>query len=81
MATYSYRCNYITSLTLPDGHTVIDHESKAEILWQSFKERLGTTEFTEILYDLQTLLHEVDMPGLDIPLQSRKSMQSSRIYH
>lgn len=46
---------------------VSDHESKAEILWQSFKERLGVSEFTGIQYDLSTLLHEVDLPVLDDP--------------
>lgn len=28
---------------------------------------MGVTEFTEILYDHRTLLHEVDLPGLDDP--------------
>lgn len=72
MATYSYRRNFITSLALPNGNTVSDHESKAEILWQAFRERLGVTEFTHILYDLGSLLQATDLQGLDDPFSEEE---------
>lgn len=32
------------------------HEVKADILWNAFKERMGKTEFTQMLFDLDQLL-------------------------
>ena len=51
-ATMKYRRNLITYLANDNGDLVYDHESKAELLWQSFKERLGTSNFTGIQLDL-----------------------------
>lgn len=67
MATYSYRRKYITNLSLEDGSVVSDHEQKAMALWISYKERLGVSEFSAMAYDLASLLHVVDLPGLDEP--------------
>jgi hypothetical protein len=36
---------------------MFDHETKASILWESFKERLGMSEFTHMYFDLSSLLH------------------------
>lgn len=52
---------------MPDRNIVTDHESKAEVLWHAFKQRLGITEFTEIQYNLAPLLQEVDLSGMDDP--------------
>jgi hypothetical protein len=41
VATRNYRHNYIASLATEDGRIVTQHEQKAAILWQSFKNRLG----------------------------------------
>lgn len=62
IATHSYRRNCIQMLQLPDGTTITDHALKAGALWSSFKERLGITEFDEILFDLRALIAEVDLP-------------------
>jgi hypothetical protein len=35
------------------------HEEKAEIIWKSFKSRMGTSEFSEMHFDLNDLIHPV----------------------
>lgn len=47
-ATMKYRRNLITSLENNSGVTVFDHQQKAHLIWQSFKERLGISEFSGI---------------------------------
>ncbi|KAL6650157.1 hypothetical protein ACP70R_014381 [Stipagrostis hirtigluma subsp. patula] len=65
MVTVSYRRNYIANLSLEDGTVVSEHDIKAGVLWLSFKERLGISEFPEMLYDLSELVHRVELPCLD----------------
>lgn len=72
MATISFRRNYIARLTLDDGSTVTDHTLKAGALWTAFKERLGTTEFQEISFDLDSLIDQVELLRWTIPFQKRK---------
>jgi hypothetical protein len=67
MATYSYKKKYITSLTLDDGSTIFDHDQKATALWLSYKDRLGVSEFSNILYDLSEIIQAVELPVLDDP--------------
>jgi hypothetical protein len=65
MATYSLRRNFITSLTLDVGSVVYDHEQKASLLWFAYRERLGVSEFSEILLELSELIQVVDLPEMD----------------
>jgi hypothetical protein len=48
----------ITSLIDDNDNIVYDHESKANLLWQSFKARLGTTIFSRLLFDLSQYFEE-----------------------
>jgi hypothetical protein len=41
IATQNYRRNHISHLQLSDGSVVVDHDQKAGILWNSYKDRLG----------------------------------------
>jgi hypothetical protein len=43
-----------------NGHDKSKHEDKASIFWDSYKERLGTKEFTQMHFDLRTLVHNVE---------------------
>jgi hypothetical protein len=43
-----------------DGEEKFSHEEKANILWEAYKERLGTREFTHMYFDLSTLVARVD---------------------
>jgi hypothetical protein len=72
MATYSFRKKYITSLTLENGTTIFDHDQKAAALWLSYKDRLGVSEFSDILYDLSELIEAVDLPVLDDPFSQEE---------
>jgi hypothetical protein len=54
--TIRHRHNTIISLQADDGEMITSHEGKANLLWESYKKRLGTSEFTHIYFDLQELL-------------------------
>lgn len=64
-ATVKYRRNLITQLVDEQGQQLINHNDKAALIWESFKERLGTTNFTGLQIDLPTLLdNSVDLSSL-----------------
>lgn len=67
MDTHSFRRNSIPSLLADDGTTICDHEIKVGLLWNSFKDKLGISEFSEMLFDLQLLISSVPLPILDKP--------------
>jgi hypothetical protein len=50
---------------LEDGTSATEHEHKAAILWNSFKDRLGQIEFELMLFDLSTLIQPVQLCELD----------------
>jgi len=56
MATIAHKRNFIVSLTNTDGSIITDHEQKANMLWTNYKNRLGVSEFTNISYNLSSLL-------------------------
>jgi hypothetical protein len=74
------------SLKNVEGAIVTSHEEKTNILWSSFKDRLGTSEFTHMYFNLNELLqrendlsvlvssftHE-EINGIVMNLPSRKS--------
>lgn len=45
-ATIKYRRNLITKLMDSQGNELVSHREKETLIWQSFKERLGTTNFS-----------------------------------
>jgi len=65
MATISHKRNFIVSLTNADGSIVLDHEQKANLLWTAYKNRMGVSEFTNISYDLSSLLTAHNLEELD----------------
>lgn len=67
MATISFRRNYIASLLLDDCTCVHDHSLKAGVLFTSFNDRLGRSDFHETLFDLSNLIQSVDLPVMDDP--------------
>jgi len=72
MATIAHKRNFIFSLTKHDGTVVTEHEQKANLLWESYKQRLGICEFSNIHYDLSTLLTEHNLDHLDIEFSQTK---------
>ena len=72
MATIAHKRNFIFSLTKPDGTVVTEHEQKTNLLWESYKQRLGNCEFSNIHYDLSTLLIEQNLDHLDTKFSQTK---------
>jgi hypothetical protein len=64
MASQNRLRKYIGSLSTEDDILVSDHEQKATILWNAFTDRLGTSEFQGIHYDLSTLLQSQDFSSI-----------------
>jgi hypothetical protein len=72
-ATIRHNKNAIMVLKNKDGHEKFTHEDKTVIIWEAFKERMGTSEFTEIYFDLNDLVQPVDNPeDLVAPFSNEK---------
>lgn len=57
-ATIKHRRNIITKLVTDEGELYSTHADKELIIWQSFRQRLGLTEFNDMLFDLPSLIQE-----------------------
>jgi hypothetical protein len=57
---------------LENGTTIFDHDQKVAAIWLSDKDRLGVSEFSDILYDLFELIQAVDLPVLDDPFSQEE---------
>jgi hypothetical protein len=55
-ASIKHNRNTITSIRSTDGSVLTNHEDKALFIWNSFKERLGISEFSSMNIDLATLI-------------------------
>ena len=55
-ATIRHRRNIITKLAIDEGEVHTSHASKELVVWQSFKQRLGVSEFNNMLFDLTSLI-------------------------
>jgi hypothetical protein len=56
-----------------DGVEMSKHEDKAKILWESFKERLGTNEFHHMYFDLDPLVpRELGLEELQVPFSTEE---------
>jgi hypothetical protein len=55
MATITFRRNTIMQLRNDQGIWIQDHEGKAGIIWNAFRNRMGVTETPTMLYDLDSL--------------------------
>jgi hypothetical protein len=64
-ATISHKRNFIVSLTSTDGDSITNHEQKANLIWSSFKDRMGASDFKNISYDLSSLLVPQNLSEID----------------
>jgi hypothetical protein len=55
IATERYIRNSIASLALLDGYVVSSHDEKDEVVFQAYKDRVGTSDKLDILFDLSSL--------------------------
>jgi retron-type reverse transcriptase len=67
MATVSYRRNLIASLKDETGMVINDHQGKAALIWKEFKDRMGVSSNTEMLFDLHDLISPTDLSSLSQP--------------
>jgi len=67
-ATVKYRRNFITQLLDDNGQLVVTHAEKANLIWNSFKERLGISSFTSLGFDLASYFsNPPDLSELVVP--------------
>jgi hypothetical protein len=59
-ATINYRHNFISVLENDEQAKVSDHDGKASILWKAFKERIGKSDNTNMLFNVQELYASQD---------------------
>jgi hypothetical protein len=70
-ATTKHSKNAIRALKTTSGQEVFSYEKKASFLWEAYKDRLSTTEFSAIHFDLNTLLQPVrNLDDLIAPFSS-----------
>jgi hypothetical protein len=63
MAIERYRRNNISALVAENGDIATSHAAKEEIIYQSFKQRLGSSDQPQMLLDLGSLIQPT--PGLE----------------
>lgn len=62
-ATIRHQKNTISSLQDSNGTIHQAHEEKLGLLWNSFKERLGVLDFSQMLFNLDDLVQPIDGLG------------------
>jgi hypothetical protein len=65
IATQKFRRNYINQLQLQDGSVAMEHEHKAAVLWNSFKDQLGQSECQNVIFDLDSLIQPCSLTDMD----------------
>jgi hypothetical protein len=72
-ATVRHNENSIMSLKGADGLEKFSHEDKANILWDAYKDKLGTKKFTHMYFGLNSLLNRVDnLDDLALPFSNEE---------
>jgi hypothetical protein len=72
-ATVKHRRNTIASLTDDNGTSFSEHDQKANLLWNAFKTRLGTSDFLENILYLSNLINMQDgLQWLDSPFTKQE---------
>jgi hypothetical protein len=72
-ATIKHRHNLISILKDSNDNVAITHEEKASALFQTFKERLGSSQQTAMVFNLSTLIQPMDnLSELDVPFSHQE---------
>jgi hypothetical protein len=50
----------MTTLEDNNGNVLSGHVEKEALLWESYKQRLGTSKFSHIYFDLSSLLQPIE---------------------
>ena len=72
-ATIRHNRKLITSLENPAGDLIYDHNAKANLLWESYKERLSLTAYESMSLNLDSLLQfNADLNFLEDPFSNEE---------
>lgn len=72
-ATIRHRKNNITTLKDTMGNAFHGHEPKAELLWNSFKDRMGQSEFNQMIFSLDQFLQPAEgLENLEMPFSKNE---------
>jgi hypothetical protein len=63
MATERYIMNSISQLSLYDGTILTEHKDMEQLIFDTYKQRLGTSHSPDMLFELQHIIQPV--PGLE----------------
>lgn len=55
-ATIKFRRNLITCLETEASSAIYDHQKKVELIWDSFKQRLGVSKFSRVVFNLNSFI-------------------------
>jgi hypothetical protein len=81
-ATINYRHTFILVLENDEHAEVSDHEGKAAILWKAFKERMGKSDRSNMLFNVHELYSTQNseiFDSLEVPFSEKKLRMSSKI--
>jgi hypothetical protein len=72
-ATVKHRRNSIALLSDDNGSLFLDHDGKAGLLWNVFKCRLGSSDFSDNVFDLSSLISlQEDLHWLEEPFTKQE---------
>jgi hypothetical protein len=72
-AIVKHRHNLISSLKDANGNVAISHAEKAYVLFQAFKDRLGTSQQTSMVFNLSSLIRPIgNLSELEIPFSHQE---------
>jgi hypothetical protein len=73
MATERYRRNNIAMLKNDDGMFISDHQEMANLIWRSYKDRMGQSHGIDMQFDLASLLTRVEgLEDLTAPFEKKE---------
>ena len=73
MASERYRRNNIAYLTTDDGSIVEDHAGKESIMFQTFKERMGSSAGHNMKFDLPRIIRKCEgLEALTVPFSNEE---------
>jgi hypothetical protein len=73
VATIRNRKNSISCLSNVEGNLVYSHDAKADLIWNDFKDRLGSTCWDQMFFDLDSLLQDtIDLSTLEAPFSQQE---------
>lgn len=79
-ATVRYRRNLITQIADDSEASFTNHGDKAALIWNSFRDRLGKSDFTSTLFDLsQHFTSQMDLSQLVEPTEKAEIDQVVRL--